>query len=140
MGHGEGVVELGQDAAPQAHHPHHPVLDAGGRHSLVDGHGHDLLHLVVENEAERVGGVDGEVEDHPGAGGGVVVPPTAPALGQPAGEARPGGHRPADRARAGSGPGFLVGGVAADVVIHAEVHSGGGRRRDHLPGVGYGER
>ena len=66
---GEGVVELGEQAAREAHDAHHAVFDAALRpmppREVIAV---TRLRLVVEHEAQRVGVVHGDVEHHAAAG------------------------------------------------------------------------
>ena len=69
----EGVVELGQQPGAEAQHGHDAVLEPARGHAGALAHGHGLDRVVAEHEAQRVGVVDGDVEDHAAAGPGVVI-------------------------------------------------------------------
>ncbi len=72
---GEGVVELGEHAAREADDAHGAVLEPLAPHAAVRGHGDDGFRLVVEHEAQRVGVMDGDVENDAAAGVRLLDPP-----------------------------------------------------------------
>ena len=136
----ERLVDLGQGALAEADHGHRTVLEAGTGEPGALLQRHDLHRLVVEDEAERVRIVDGDVEHDAAAGLGLVDPPALEVRRQVDGMEDAGGDGRADPALGHGGPHGPVGGGVAQVVVgahdHARVAAGG----DHAPGVGHGER
>ncbi len=71
----ERIVKLREDAVVETDDGHDPILQALLRHErrLTDANGVDRLR--IEQEAQRVDVVHGDVEDHPAAGLRLVEPP-----------------------------------------------------------------
>ena len=74
---GEGVVELRQHAAGEAHDAHGAILEPFAAHAAVRSHGADRYRFVVEHEAKRIGVVNSDVQDDSAA---CVGPVDTPAL------------------------------------------------------------
>ena len=69
-------IVLGQDAATKTHHPHHPIFYRRGGNPLIRREGDDLLHVVIQDEAKRVGDMYRNIQDNAGAGLRTFCAPT----------------------------------------------------------------
>ena len=100
-------------------------------------HRHGLDRVVVEHEAQRVGVVDGDVEDHAAAGLGRGDPPALQVRRQVDGVEHPREQRAADPAGLDRVAHGAVGGGVAQMMVGAHHHAGLAAGRDHLAGVGH---
>ena len=140
VGDCEGLVQLRDDAAPEAHDRHRRVLQPCLGHAGALGLGDHVLRLVIEDEAQGIGVVHRDIEDDPAAGFGALDAPRLQVRRQmdgvkhPRRDGRADGavpHRVADRP---------VGRGVAQVVIGAHLHPGRRARLDHVARVGQGQR
>jgi hypothetical protein len=140
MADGEGLVDLRQRALGEADHRHGPILKAGARQACTLLQGHDLDRLVVEDEAERVGVVNRDVEHHPAAGLGPFDPPALQMRREMDGVEDAGGERATDPPLSHGRPHGTVGRGVAEMVIRAHDHAGLTGCGHHALGVRHAER
>ena len=98
--------------------------------------GRDRLGLVVEDEAQEVRVVDGEVEDRARSGGRVGQAPAVEMLGQVAGMDHARRQRAADPARGDQVADRPVRRGIAEVMVGRHHDAGLPAGRDHRPGIG----
>ena len=135
---GEGIVELRERAVGEAHNAHHAVLQPIMGHAATRGHRIDRDRLGVEHEAQRVGVVDGDVEDDAAAGLGLVDAPALQMRGQIDRVKDTREQRPADPAREDRLAHRAMGRGVAQVMVRAERHAARPACVDDRPGVGKG--
>jgi hypothetical protein len=115
-----------KQAGAEADHGHHAVLETGARHAGGLGLRHHVQRLVVEDEAQRVGIVHRDVEDHPAAGVRARHAPALEMLRQMHRVEHPRGERPADLTRLNGGAHGAVRGGVPEMMVGAEHHARGG--------------
>ena len=128
---GEAVVELRQHAAREADDAHGAVLEPFAAHAAVRGHGDHGLGLVVEDEAQRVGVVNRDVENDSAARVRAVEPPALQMGGQVDGVEHAREQRLADPALLDRLPHRAMRRRVAEVVVGPHDHAALAAFRDH---------
>ena len=98
----EAVEGLREQSGAEADQDQRRIFDADRREAAVLRKRGDRLRLVIKDEAQQIGVMNGEVEDRARARRGAVQPPTVQMLRQIASMNEPGGEGATNPARSGS--------------------------------------